>query len=398
MNLRQKYFLLGILMLYGSFISNAQKKNHKANSISFDTVKDNPNFGRFRFIEFITHSGFHIYSGESLNEFLDQGYGSFEVRFGWQPSNPDSWASRYGFASYGIGAYSGYIGDPQKFGNPNALFGFINFSMNEPRPGKKNYFYLTPSAGLTYNLIPYNPESNPDNDAIGSKVALYFNVNFSGNLRMSRELDLTYGIDFTHFSNGRTYMPNYGLNMFGINIGARYNFNADQRKVNNDPYTHDLLQARFNRPVKRPQLRIGQNSINISESIGTVQNGEDAGTSNRYMTNSFVIDYRYKFTNMHGITAGFDWFYDGSLITEYPDNQYLYGVHAGYDFMFWKLAIRAALGTYIGGNKGKDAIFARVGLQYEINDFIQAQVALKTRRGFAADWVEYGFSIRPFKW
>lgn len=384
-----------ILFSLFSLLSYSQKK---VNSISYDSVKDDKDYGRFRYLEFKAHSGFHIYSGETLSEFLDQGYGSFEVRLGWQPSNKESWANQYGYASYGVGFYSGYIGDPQKFGNPNALFGFVNFPMSPNRPGKRNYFFLSPAVGLTYNLIPYNPDTNPTNDAIGSKVALYFNVNFAGYLRMNRELDFTYGIDFTHFSNGRTSMPNYGLNMFGLNFGAKYNFNADQRKVNNDPFTHELLQARYNRPETKAQTRFHKSSININEAVGTVQNMEDAGTSNRYMTNSFVIDYRYRFSTMHGITAGLDWFYDGSLVTEYPDNQMLYGVHVGYDFMFWKFAIRAALGTYLGDDKGKDQIFARVGLNYSINSYLQAQVALKTKNGFAADWVEYGVIVRPFKW
>jgi hypothetical protein len=270
--------------------------------------------------------------------------------------------------------------------------------MGPNRPGKKNYFYLSPSFGLTYNLIPYDPETNPVNDAIGSRAAVYFNVNYYGAWRINRDIDLTYGVDFTHFSNGRTFMPNYGLNMFGLNLGAKYNFNADQKKVNDDPYTQELLQARFDRPATMAQDKIRRHSLNIGEFLGTVQNYEDAGTSNRYLTNSFVIDYRYRFTTMHGITLGWDWFYDGSLEPEYPDNQMLYGIHAGYDFHFWRLAIRAALGTYLGDDKGKEPIFARVGLNYQINKYLQAQVALKTRRGFAADWVEYGFIFKPFSW
>ena len=63
----------------------------------------------------------HIYSGEKLSEALSSGYGSFEARFGWQPSNPDHWANvHYGSVSYGVGFYSGYIGDP-------AIFGYVHF-------------------------------------------------------------------------------------------------------------------------------------------------------------------------------------------------------------------------------------------------------------------------------
>ena len=83
--------------------------------------------GRFRTIQISGHSGAHIYGGETLDEETISSYVALEFKYAWQNSNPDSWASQYGFSSYGIGFYSGALGDPQIFGQPNALFGFINF-------------------------------------------------------------------------------------------------------------------------------------------------------------------------------------------------------------------------------------------------------------------------------
>jgi len=354
--------------------------------------------GRFRFLEIIGHTGMHLYTGTGLEGKLEDGYGAIEVRYGWQPINPDHWSSPYGFSSYGVGWYSGFIGDPELFGNPNALYGFLNFNLSDPK--KRHTFILSPAFGLTYNLNPFDDEENPLNDAIGSKIAVYFNVRYGGSYQLNRELDLIYGIDFTHFSNGRTYTPNYGLNMFGINLGMRYNYNADQSKINNDPFTKDLLPVRFKRPNSGKPRKLRENSINIYTAIGTVQNDEDAGTSNRYTTFSGVIDYRYKFNTMSGISAGIDLFYDESLKTKYLDSsdRYLYGLHGGYDFMFYRFTVKVHIGAYLSDHKGKDPMYIRAALQYDITKWMNAQLGLKTKNGGAADWVEFGLGFTPFTW
>jgi len=395
-----KISLLLALFLIAFQFGNAQSK------INFDDVKDDDNFGRFRYIDIKGHSGIHIYSGESLGDAVSSGYGSFEARYGWQPSKEDGWAQYYGSMSYGVGFYTGYIGDPKIFGNPWAVYGFADFETSKYREGRKTTWHLVPAFGLTYNLIPYDPDFNPTNDAIGGRTAVYFCVGYGANTVVSRELDLTYGIDFTHFSNGRFNTPNYGLNMFGLNLGLRYHYNADQRKIDKSPFTTDLLQARYNKPKRKPKEKIKESSFNFYAAMGWVENYKDEDNTDdpeeKFSTFSGVVDYRYRFDTMNGITLGLDFFYDQSLRPDYPDpsDRWLFGIHAGYDFYFYKFAIRPALGTYLGkdGDKGKENLFARVALQYNITDWMNVQVGLKTRRGFAADWIEFGVGFTPFRW
>lgn len=372
--------------------------NGQRDTISFKEVKDIKNYGRFRYIEIKGHSGYHLYSGELLDEEISSGYGAIEIRYGWQLTDPDHWTARSGYATYGIGYYSGFIGNPQVLGKPNAIFGFVNFPLS--RGSKRNVWEVGLAAGLTYNLEPYDSESNPVNDAIGSPFAVYFDLNFGAAYKMSREMDLLYGIDFTHFSNGRITTPNFGFNMYGLNIGLRYHYNADQKFVDSDLYTDKLLQARFERPKKSKDIKLRENSIEIYLAGGTVQNEEDKGTSKRYGIFVGVLDYRYKFNSMHGIVAGFDYFYDSSLEVDYPESkdQTLIGAHLGYDFMFGKMAIRLQGGGYLTDSKGKSSTYIRTAFRYNINDWLFAQIGLKTKKTSRADWVEFGIGFRPFKW
>jgi hypothetical protein len=385
--MKNQYLYLYFLLVVLTFSLEAQ-------------VNDN---GRFRTIQLSGHSGAHLYGGEGLDEETLAGYGAFEVRYAWQNSNTESWASQYGYPSYGIGFYSGFIGDPQIFGNPNALFGFINFPIS--KPFRRNAFNIEPALGLTYNLEPFNSETNPTNDAIGSRVTVYFNLNFGWTFKWTKEMDIVYGIDFTHFSNGRSNTPNWGLNMFGLNLGLRYHYNADEHKMNSDIYETRQLPARFKRPERKLNTKVEDNqSVNVYLAGGTVQtypeNEDQSFNEERYYTFSAVIDYQHKFNNMHSVSAGLDYFYDGSLEARFPNDnsQYsLVGIHGGYDFMFYKFTFAGHLGTYLTDNRGKDPYFTRVALRYDLFDWSYAQVGLKTD-GFAADWIEFGIGFRPFRW
>ena len=356
------------------------------------------NQGRFRTLEVRGHSGGHMYGGETLTSKLESGYGALEVRYAWQSRDEEIWG-KYGYPSYGVGLYAGFLGDPEIFGNPNAVFGFINFPISNPM--RRNQFAIEPSLGLTYNLEPFDPENNPLNDAIGARMAVYFNLNFGWAYRWTPEMDITYGIDFSHFSNGRSFTPNWGLNMFGINVGLRYHYNADQHRNYKGAYPEGRLQSRYLRSEKTPNVKVADNqSINVYMALGTVQTEEDAGTDTRYGTFSLVLDYQHKFNSMHSVSVGLDYFVDNSVKATYPEGEGkndLVGIHAGYDFMFWRLTTLLHGGTYITDKLGKEALFLRPAIRYNINKWAYAQVGLKTL-GFAADWVEFGFGFRPFRW
>lgn len=370
--------------------------------IPLSTIGQDKREGRFRHIQVSGHTGGHIYGGDGLDEDDLSGYNAFELRFAWQNSNPDSWAAQYAYPSYGFGWYSGAIGNPQLFGSPNAIFGFINFPLTQS--SRRNIFAIEPALGLTYNLVPFDPVNNPTNDAIGSRVTVYFNLNFGWTYKWTKELDIAYGIDFTHFSNGRTNTPNWGLNMLGINLGMRYHYNKDQFKADNDPHSPRSLDARYKRPERQLNEKVDKNqSINIYVAGGTVQDYPEGGSpfdETQYGTFSAVLDYQIKFNNMHGISAGFDYFHDASLITRFPDDenkQNMFGIHGGYDFMFYKFTLNGHVGTYLNGDKGKDPYFFRVAIRYDLFDWSYAQIGLKTD-GFSADWVEFGLGFRPFRW
>lgn len=362
----------------------------------FGQNQENENQGRFRYLEIEGHSGGYLYSGPDLEEsgYLESGYGAFNMKMGWQSSPSSDWAGYFNYPSYGIGFYSGFLGNDEVFGQPNALYGFIGFPLS--RPGKKFSASLTPSFGLTYNLEPYDPIDNPLNDAIGARMAVYFNIDYGFSYRFTRELDFKGGIDFGHFSNGRTFVPNWGLNMFGLNFGIRYYYNADQFKRNPEA---PLLPARMQRPPKTKLSQLRENHISVYLAGGLVQNEADTDNTRQYGTFSGVLEYSFRFNQIHGISAGLDYFFDNSL-RQYNNasDRDMAGVHLGYDFMFYKFTIKGQIGVYLTDNRGKGGYYMRPALRYNLSDKFFAQIGLKTTDGGAADWVEYGIGFKPFRW
>src|SRR5690625_3278660 len=327
---------------------------------------------------------------------LDHVYGGVILKMGWQPTNPEGWASKYNYPSYGVGFYSGFLSDAQVFGNPNAVYGFIRFPLSHPE--SRNEFAIEPALGITYKLNPYNSETNPLNDAIGARMAVYFNLNFGFTYKWTRELDLLYGIDFSHFSNGSTYKPNSGLNLYGINVGLRYNYNRRQLAENKDIYSDKVFPARFRRPERTAMDLTSGKAISIYVAGGLAQSDEMMGTGSLKEVFSAVIDYEHSFNEMHGISIGGDALYDNRMYDSNTSGKWMVAVHGGYAFSFHKFDVRMQLGTYLGDKKEKGNFFMRPALRYNINDLLFAQIGLKTLDGGKADYIEYGIGFKPFSW
>ena len=353
---------------------------------------------KFKYLEIQTQFGSFMKSEGKLNDhgLLDHGYGGFILKMGWQPTDPDGWASKYNYPSYGVGFYSGFLSDAEVFGNPNAVYGFIRFPISNI--GGKNVFAIEPSLGLTYKLNAYDSETNPLNEAIGARMAVYFNINFGFTYKWTREVDLLYGLDFSHFSNGSTYKPNSGLNLYGINLGLRYHYNRRQLAEKVDIYSDEVFPTRFKRPGRSAMDLTSGNAISVYLGGGVAQSDEMAGTGSLREVVSAVIDYDHSFNEMHGISAGVDVFYDNRFVDRNVSDRWMGAVHGGYAFSFYKFDIRMQVGTYIGGQKGKGMFFMRPALRYHISKTVFAQIGLKTLDGGKADYIEYGIGFKPFSW
>lgn len=66
---------------------------------------------------------------------------------------------------------------------------------------------------------------------IGSKVTAYIGLELYLRWILSRHVDLNFGINAAHYSNGNTQFPNLGLNTVALRLGAAYYINRRQSRL-----------------------------------------------------------------------------------------------------------------------------------------------------------------------
>lgn len=355
--------------------------------------QSNPSYSDYRYIDIRGHAGANVYTGNTLAASLLNTYRSIEIRYGWQSSNPNSWQSMYRYPSYGIGWFNGFPGNPDIIGRPAALFGFISFPLFEYSRLK---IFLEPSLGVVFNIKPYDPEINALNDALGSSFGAFVGLSLGSILMINNKIDFLSGFNFTHFSNGRTFNPNYGLNMFGVNAGVRYNFNVRVNNTINAGHSETYTKYRPVTNVYNQAESIKKGYLLFYVAAGTVQNEADQGTRIMRPTFSSTLEYQYRTNSKSSFSGGFDIFYDSSLFAFFPNESYFfYGIHAGYDYTFWKLSLRFQLGTYITekGHRFRGHYFLRPAIQYKMTDHSFLQLGIKSKDGRAADWLELGIGV-----
>lgn len=129
----------------------------------------------------------------------------------------------------GVGFNYYNFGDKRQLGNPMSVYLFQGARIAQLNPRLSfNYEW---NLGLSWGWKHYDYDTNPNNVVIGSKLNAYINAAFYLKWMLSRQFDLTTGVDLTHFSNGNTEIPNGGLNLIDFKLGVVYNFNREEDKA-----------------------------------------------------------------------------------------------------------------------------------------------------------------------
>ena len=132
----------------------------------------------------------------------------------------------YGMPYGGIGVYKPFYSMSKEMGRPFSVFLFQGAKVREYRSGISLHYEI--NLGAAFNWNHYDVLNDPMFEALGSSV----NAHLGGNLYFSKPLstflDLHWGIDVLHFSNGAQRTPNYGINSISAIVELVYKINADK--------------------------------------------------------------------------------------------------------------------------------------------------------------------------
>jgi len=146
-------------------------------------------------------------------------YNAYTLRLAKQTTGEKLWEQLDGFPSYGFGVYSAFFTNTKKIGNPVAAYGYFNAPFFRLNRLSLNYEL---AFGYTFNWNHYDPVTNPTNIAISTDGSVYIEAGLSLKYPIGKRLSCGLGYGFTHYSNGKLKMPNYGLNTGAAKISLSY--------------------------------------------------------------------------------------------------------------------------------------------------------------------------------
>ena len=131
--------------------------------------------------------------------------GSVHLKYAFRFDPRSRWGSQYPDVYQGIGLACHTFRNREEIGVPWSAYVFQGAPIARLAPSLTLDYEW--NFGVSWGWKKYDPQLNPRNMVVGSKMNAYININ--------NDWRLTAGVDVTHFSNGNTHYPNAGVNTVG---------------------------------------------------------------------------------------------------------------------------------------------------------------------------------------
>lgn len=230
-----------------------------------------------------------------------------KLQYAFQKPQNTTEASIYRGAYQGVGV-AWHEFNPQ-LSNPLSVYVFQGARIKTISPRLSlNYEW---NLGLTCGWKPYDPDTNPHNRVIGSRVTAYINADFYLNWRLNRQMDLNAGVSLTHFSNGNTKLPNSGLNVAGVNAGITYYINRPKELPR-----YDKPIPRFNRHLSYDIVLYG-----AWKSMGFYGDEGPTSVPGSFAVVGFNVNPMYNLNHWLNAGLSLDGIYDHSANIRYHEHK-----------------------------------------------------------------------------
>jgi len=299
------------------------------------------------------------------------------------------WHKRYNYPDLGL-SLSYFDFQSEILGQVISANGFIDLFLND-HLHSRSALSLKLGAGLGYSTHPYDQETNNKNNVIGSSITFGLQCRLGYSFKINQQLKLTTGLTISHFSNGAFKLPNMGINVMSLNLGAVY-------KINQTEIHTELVDTTPDSDAPAEKKYTYHLSV-----FGGVRDIKPVGGKKFLFINGvFYTSKRLNYKS--SLLLGADFFYSLAMKEEIktardigedlPDFKRA-GITFGHELAISKLSLLTQLGYYIYKPykaSGKP-VYQRYGLKYYVNDKIFTGIFLKAHFGVAEN-VEFGLGIR----
>lgn len=338
-------------------------------------------------IEARMHYGFLLSHHLELNRFNSH-FPMYEISFQKLTYGQNRWEQKYDYPRVGFSFLYSDMGGFKEIGNAYAAFPFINFPLFRK---KENTINLRLGLGFAWLENKFDNIINYKNFAIGSHLNLIANIQFEYRRQINKRLTLAFGTTLTHFSNGTTKTPNYGINIFTTNIALSYSI-YDPKRSGGRMLLPELYTYEFDgRQYLEMNFVFIVSNKDMTQSVGQ-----------RFMVYASHIDImrRVSYKSKFGIGIDFtgdlsDKYFLQSKDAEASSFSYIKtGLSGGYELVISQMSLLFNVGVYVGGKVRKQGdAYQRFTLKYLINENFTTNITLNTHAG-TADFIGIGLGYR----
>jgi hypothetical protein len=321
------------------------------------------------------HHGFIAAHRPAIIHLQQKHVNGFELSWQKAPDENSGWANTFNYPWLGFTYIFMDLGNPKELGNAHGIFPCIYFPLIRNHPHTLNLRF---GWGLGYVERPFNPDDNYKNLAIGSRINSGINSALLFQFPLATRIHFSGGINFTHYSNGASQMPNLGLNMTTISAGLRY-------------YAGESIKRTKTTVIPK---RKGT-EITVSAVAGLKDLYPPGGK--RYIPVNLSVNGLHDLTPKSMIGGGIDLGIDPSMKSRLEEDQRdgfgaigRAGVHLSYGLHIGRCYGIYQAGTYLASRLTLDgSIYSRLSFRYYINNSLYACFNLKSHFG-KADYFETG--------
>ena len=372
-------------------------------------------------VEARVHYGFFWHHHFEMQRFHAH-YPALEISVFQNTYGKREWEAIYNYPHIGATLYMADFGmnyehNPEvgkALGSVLAVYPYINYPLNR---NENSQITFKLGIGLAYLTQCFDQFENYQNYAIGSHLNAAANLSFEYRQRITYQLISVASFGLTHFSNGATKLPNYGLNTFSGAWGLAY-YLRDPR-INLTPAKRpDYLPFEFDKKKWfSVDLNYGIGFKNVSQTFG----GEDALFYRVHDITAYLLA-QFSLCSRAGIGLDLaldlsdqtlpDHFVDENGIhvtkTDPENNQTVtYDIKAYqmtkpnfsfcYSMTMNRLSYLFEFGWHLKLNQftdmSKDNIFQKVSMRYQLVDNLYTHLSLMTHFG-RADYLCVGLGYR----
>jgi hypothetical protein len=298
------------------------------------------------------------------------------------------WHYENNFPERGIGFVFFDLDNPRQLGNLYALFCFYEIPLNDKFTPFRLYMRLSP--GITYTPVYFDPLTNHKNNVLSSPFSAYVNFKWFYRWDINSRLRWEFGLNFSHASNGRSTVPNLGINMVTLNSGFTCKFPAKEKTA------VASIDSSARRPSPKEVLLWAAFGFNQVEVLGKT-----------YIAQNYSATYHYNLRNTHKFGFGLEVSYNPAnlfmlredsipLSSNLANTQV--GVKLAYAYNCGRLSFTVEMGYFLYTKFTDDGpFFHRIGMRYYFKNNFVAVLTLKTHWA-VANYFEFGAGYRiPLK-